>query len=251
MSATTLPTTSALAHSPRRARRVVVLLGLSALLLLVCLASIGIGAVPIAPADIVRIIARALGADQVVDARQASVLLAIRLPRTLLGLLIGAGLAVAGVLMQGLFRNPLADPGLIGISSGAALAAVAVIVLGATWFSGLSRALGIFTLPLAAFGGGLLTTALIYRVSNRGGRTLVATLLLAGIALNALAGAGTGLLTFMATDEQLRSITFWSLGSLGGATWRAVGAAAPCLLVTLALAPRLAQPLNLLLLGEA
>lgn len=251
MSATTLPQAGASGRSPRRTRRVVVLAGLSVVLVLVVLASVGIGAVAIAPADTARIIARALGADVPVDARQSSVLLAIRLPRTLLGLLIGAGLATAGVLMQGLFRNPLADPGLIGISSGAALAAVTVIVLGATWLNGLAQALGIFTLPVAAFGGGLLATFLIYRLSNWGGRTSVATLLLAGIALNALAGAGTGLLTFLATDEQLRSITFWSLGSLGGATWRSVAAAAPLLLLALLLAPRLAQPLNLLLLGEA
>jgi iron complex transport system permease protein len=251
VSARPLPHTVAQAGTPRRARPAVALGWLSLLLLVVVLASVGIGAVAITPADTARIVAHALGADVAVDARQASVLLAIRLPRTLLGLLIGAGLATAGVLMQGLFRNPLADPGLIGVSSGAALAAVAVIVLGATWLRGLSQMLGMFTLPLAAFGGGLATTALIYRLSRRSGRTLVATLLLAGIALNALAGAGTGLLTFLATDEQLRSITFWSLGSLGGATWRAVGAATPFLLLALLLAPRLALPLNLLLLGEA
>ncbi len=251
MSARTLSHAGARARAPRRVRSTVALAWLSMVLLAIVMASIGIGAVAIAPGDTLRIIAHALGADVAVDARQASVVLAIRLPRTLLGLLIGAGLATSGVLMQGLFRNPLADPGLIGISSGAALAAVAVIVLGATWLRGLSHLFGIFTLPLAAFGGGLLTTTLVYRLSRRSGRTLVATLLLAGIALNALAGAGTGLLTFLATDEQLRSITFWSLGSLGGATWRAVAAAAPCVLLALVLAPRLAQPLNLLLLGEA
>jgi iron complex transport system permease protein len=238
-------------ETPRRARRTVVLLGLSLLLLLVCLAAVGIGAVAITPHEVVNILARQLGADVAVDARQASVLMAIRLPRVVLGMLIGAGLATAGVLMQGLFRNPLADPGLIGISSGAALAAVGVIVLGATVLEGVSQVFGIFTLPLAAFGGGLVATLLVYRLGTWGGKTLVATLLLSGIALNALAGAGTGLLTFLATDEQLRSITFWSLGSLGGATWRAVGALTPFVLLVLLLAPRLAQSLNLLLLGEA
>jgi len=235
----------------RRARSRLVLLALAALLVLVVIASVGIGAVAIAPGELGAILAARLGADIAVDARQAGVLLAIRLPRVLLGLLAGAGLAVAGALMQGLFRNPLADPGLIGISSGAALAAVAVIVLGATLLDGISRALGPFTLPVAAFGGGLLATVLVYRLGSRGGRTSIGTLLLAGIAINALAGAATGLLTFVATDEQLRSITFWSLGSLGGATWRSVGAVAPLIVPVLLLAPRLAQPLNLLLLGEA
>ncbi|WP_026369532.1 FecCD family ABC transporter permease [Kallotenue papyrolyticum] len=227
-----------------------VLLGLLLALIGMLLLGVGIGAVPIAPDDVLAILLRQLGADVVVDARQASVLVAIRLPRVLLGALIGSGLAVAGVLMQGLFRNPLADPGLIGISSGAALAAVAVIVLGATTLRGLARVAGVWTLPLAAFGGGLLTTTLIYRLARQQGRTPVATLLLAGIAINALAGALTGLLTFVATDEQLRSITFWNLGSLGGATWRAVGAAAPPLLLVVLSAPRFAQALNLLLLGE-
>jgi iron complex transport system permease protein len=224
--------------------------GLVGLLLFMVLASVGIGAVAIAPGDVVRILAQRVGVDVVVDARQASVLLAIRLPRVLLGILIGAGLATAGVLMQGLFRNPLADPGLIGVSSGAALAAVGVIVLGATLLEGVTQLLGIFTLPLAAFCGGLAATLLVYRLGTSSGQTLVATLLLAGIALNALAGAGTGLLTFVATDEQLRSITFWSLGSLGGATWRAVGALAPFVLVVLVVAPRYAQALNVVLLGE-
>jgi iron complex transport system permease protein len=106
-------------------------------------------------------------------------------------------------------------------------------------------------LPLAAFAGGLAATWLVYRLATRDGRTAVATLLLAGVALGAVAGAGTGLLLFLADDAQLRSVTFWSLGSLGGATWTALAGVAPLLLLALLVALALARPLNALLLGEA
>jgi len=166
-------------------------------------------------------------------------------------MLIGGGLAVAGAAMQGLFRNPLADPGLIGVSSGAAVAAVATIVLGATVLDFATQALGPFALSIAAFGGGAATTLLVYRLSLVHGTVSVSTMLLAGIAINAVAGAITGIFTFVADDAQLRSLTFWSMGSLGGATWPAVAAAAPFIgLATLAVL-RYARPLNALLLGEA
>jgi iron complex transport system permease protein len=182
---------------------------------------------------------------------QESVLLAIRLPRTILAALAGGGVAVAGALLQGLFRNPLADPGLIGVSGGAALAAAAVVVLGGTALTAAPAALAVLALPLAAFGGGLATAAAAHRAASRDGETRVAGLLLAGIALNALAGSATGLLLFVASDAQLRAITFWSLGSLAGATWPALAGAAPLLVLALALAPRLARSLDLLQLGEA
>lgn len=175
----------------------------------------------------------------------------IRLPRLLLAVSAGAGLAMAGALMQGLFRNPLADPGLIGVSSGAALAAGITIVLGSVWFPELPRSLGSWTLVLMAFAGGLGVTALIYAISQGEGGTRVGHMLLAGIAVNALAGAGLGLLNYIATDEQLRNLQFWLMGSLGGARWSAVwlvcGLSAQALLLGL----RLAQPLNTLALGEA
>src|SRR5690606_28904821 len=138
----------------------------------------------------------------------------IRLPRVLLGALIGAGLSVSGGIMQGLFRNPLADPGLVGVSSGSALVAAGVIGLGTTAFAPIVSVLGIYSLQICAFAGGLLTTFILYRVSNRNGQTEVATMLLAGIALAALAGAVTGLLVYVATDSELRDLTFWQLGSL-------------------------------------
>ncbi|WP_422372137.1 FecCD family ABC transporter permease [Hoeflea sp.] len=171
----------------------------------------------------------------------------IRLPRLFLGMLIGAGLAVSGALMQGLFRNPLADPGIVGVSAGAGLGAVAAIVLG----GGSLPFFGIYSLPFAAFFGGLVSTWLLYQVSTRNGATSVATLLLAGIALGALAGAITGFLVYLADDAQLRDITFWGLGSLAGATWTKVAATAPFVVLALAVSSFLARALNALALGEA
>lgn len=175
----------------------------------------------------------------------------IRLPRLVLGLAAGAGLGMAGTLMQGLFRNPLADPGLIGISSGAALAAGVTIVLGAMFFPLLPRSLGSWTLVSMAFGGGFLVTLLIYGLSQSENGTRMALMLLAGIAINALAGAGLGFLSVMATDEQLRSLQFWLLGSLGGARWSAVLLVGSIVFVALAAGMTLARPLNAIALGEA
>ncbi|WP_208511185.1 iron ABC transporter permease [Variovorax paradoxus] len=175
----------------------------------------------------------------------------IRLPRLVLGVAAGAGLGMAGTLMQGLFRNPLADPGLVGISSGAALAAGVTIVLGAWFMPVLPRTLGSWTLVVMAFGGGLSVTLLIYALSRSEGGTRMALMLLAGIAVNALAGAGLGFLSVMATDEQLRSLQFWLLGSLGGARWSAVILVGVAVLLSCMAAASLAAPLNAIALGES
>lgn len=219
---------------------VLLLLLLSSLLL-----GVGIGPVVVPPEVVVAVLLSKTGItlDIAVSPQQEAVLWNIRLPRVLLGALAGAALAVSGALLQGVFRNPLADPGLIGVSSGAALGAVAVIVLG--W-----APLGLFTLPLAAFAMGTATTLLVYRLAQRHGNTEVTTMLLVGLALNALAGAGTGLLTYMADDAALRSLVFWSMGGLGGALWETVLTAAPAILLALLLAPRLGRQLNLFALGE-
>jgi iron complex transport system permease protein len=153
--------------------------------------------------------------------------------------------------MQGLFRNPLADPGLIGVSSGAALGAVATIVLAPALSISAGAWTGAFLLPLAAFAGGVIATLVVYRLATSNGQTSVATMLLAGIAINAVAGAGTGMLTFIADDDQLRDLTFWSLGSLGGATWTSLAAIAPCVLLCVAATPFLSRSLNAMLLGES
>ncbi len=236
----------------RQQRQHWTLLALFVLMLAVAVLSVAIGPVTIPPGEVLRVIAASLGLPVGEIAPQhAAVIETIRLPRTLLGLLVGAALAVAGAAMQGLFRNPLADPGLIGVSAGSALAAVSVIVLGGQGLGFLTAALGAFTLPLAAFAGGLLTTLVVYRLASREGHTSVTTLLLAGIAINALCGAGTGLLTYLADDQQLRNLTFWSMGSLGGATWSQVGSVALLIALPLCALPRLARTLNALLLGEA
>lgn len=234
----------------QRQVRALWLLALLALLLtLSVLLNAGMGAVRISPAEVVSILLARVGVETGVsfEARQEAVLLAIRMPRVVLAVLVGAALAVTGAAMQGLFRNPLADPGLLGVSSGAALAAVTVIVFGGL----LQGFLGAWLLPAVAFLGGLVVTFFVYTVSTYQGRTEVATMLLAGVAINALAGSGTGLLVFVADDNQLRDITFWSLGSLGGVTWTSLGAAAPFMLAAILLLPQLAGGLNAFLLGES
>ncbi len=236
-----------LARQQLRAR--LLLVALVVALVVSILLNIGLGAVRISPAEVASILLSQAGFEVGVafEARQEAVLLAIRLPRILLGVLVGAALAITGAAMQGLFRNPLADPGLLGVSSGAALAAVAVIVFGGL----LGGLLGAWLLPIAAFIGSLLVTFFVYTISTRNGRTEVATMLLAGVAVNALAGSGTGLMVFVADDNQLRDITFWSLGSLGGVTWRSLSVAAPFMLASILLLPLFAKPLNAFLLGES
>ncbi len=208
------------------------------LLLMAALAGLASGAVAMSPQ---RVIAALLDAPLVASDR--AVILHIRLPRLALSLLCGAALAVSGAIMQGLFRNPLADPGLVGVSSGAALAAALCLVL-------VSPAVSALALPLAAFSGGLVATTLLYRLATRDGLTSVALMLLAGIALNALTGAITGYLSFISDDRQLRDLTFWTLGSLAGATWTKVLMAAPLILLCLAFACTVARHLDSLTFGE-
>nr|WP_234891832.1 iron ABC transporter permease [Agrobacterium vitis] len=179
------------------------------------------------------------------------VLEAVRLPRTLMGALVGAGLGLSGAMMQGLFRNPLADPGIVGITSGASLAAVAAIVLGPGLLLPLQTALGEEFLPIMAFCGALLNTALLYAIATRGGQTSTISLVLSGIAIGALSMAATGLLIFMADDRALRDITFWNLGSLGGATYAKAASIAPFILGALAAVPFIARGLDALVLGDA
>ncbi len=242
-----------------RARRLPASVVMPALALALALAvgavlAIGHGAYRIAPADVLRILGeRAFGLALGADAQQAAVLTTIRPPRVLLAVLTGAGLAVAGTLMQGLFRNPLADPSLIRVSAGAALAAASVIVLGASWLPGPLRAsaLAATALPLAAFAGSLAVTVLVYRIGRAHGVLSLPITLLAGIAGNAMAMAGIGLLVYVASDEQLRTLAFWNLGSLAAGTWSTLAAVAPLVVLALAAAGRLASPLNALALGEA
>lgn len=214
-------------------------------------ASIMTGAADASLGNVLRWLFGVEGAQQALSVRDRIIILDIRLPRAVMGLLVGASLAVSGAIMQGLFRNPLADPALVGISSGASLGAVLTIVLGSSLFGALFAVFGFYTLPVAAFLGCLVTTLLLYRIATRSGQTSVATMLLAGIALAALANAVTGVLIFVADDKQLRDLTFWGLGSLAGANWTKILSAAPIILVSLAVVPFLARGLNALTLGEA
>ena len=173
----------------------------------------------------------------------------IRVPRIVLGGLIGASLAASGAVMQGLFRNPLADPGLVGVSAGAGLGAATAIIIGGPLVAAAS--ISLFMLPLSAFCGSLIVTLTLYALATRRGLTSVATMLLAGIALGAMAGAFTGLLVYIADDGQLRELTFWLLGSLAGATWTKVLASGPIIFAALLVMPFLARSLNAFALGES
>ncbi|OZI72864.1 MULTISPECIES: FecCD family ABC transporter permease [Bordetella] len=222
---------------PARQSGPVVLAGLGVAALLVALLAALSGAVQIPVGDALRVLAGA--GTRPDDALWRNVLLDIRLPRVAFAMLAGAALAIAGAAMQALFRNPLAEPGLVGISAGGALGAVSAIVMTAGGFA--------VTAP-AAFAGSLLATAAAYSVGRR--VPGVAGLLLAGIAINTVAGSLIGLLTYMATDAQLRDLTFWSMGSLAGASWPLLAFLAPWTLLWSAWLMRQWRAMNALLLGE-
>ena len=169
----------------------------------------------------------------------------IRLPRVLLAVLVGGALALSGCVMQGLFRNPLADPGLLGISSGAALAVACSIVLSLT----LPGVLALYVPLLAAFIGSLAVTAVIFMLSRQGASGL-SRLLLVGIAINALCAASVGVLSWLSTDQQLRQLSLWGMGSLSSAQWPTVLVCASIVIPCMLLVQRLAHRLNLLQLGE-
>ena len=226
-----------LARPARRVRPPVVLTGLGVAALVVALLAALSGAVHIPLSDALRVLTT--DASQPNDALWRNVLWDIRLPRVLFAVVAGAALAIAGAAMQALFRNPLAEPGLVGISAGGALGAVAAIVLTTGGF--------VVTAP-AAFVGSLLATAAAYAVGRR--VPGVAGLLLAGIAINTVAGSLIGLLTYMASDAQLRDLTFWNMGSLAGANWSLLAFLAPWTLVWSIWLMRQWRAMNALLLGE-
>jgi iron complex transport system permease protein len=228
------------------------LAALALLLLLALLLSAGVGAFSFTPAQMARYVGESLGWTPLreADALGRSVFVELRLPRVLLAALTGAVLGVAGTLMQGLFRNPIVEPGLAGTSSGAALGAALVFVLGESTIAGFTTSLGWLALPIAAFAGASAATLIVYRVSSSFGKVNVFTLLLAGIAVNAVCAAGTGFLSYMARDPQARNITFWNLGTFTTATWRGVAIVALVSAPGLVLALRYAKALNALMLGQ-
>ena len=191
------------------------------------------------------------GAASPLLARDQLVVWSIRIPRIAAAAMVGGLLAVSGTIMQGLFRNPLADPALVGVSSGGAFAAAVAIVFTDSHLGESLRFLQQQLLPIAAFAGSLITTIVLYGIASRGGRTSIAIFLLAGLAIAAIANAGIGLLVFVADDRQLRDITFWMLGSLSGATWAKLTALAPVLAAALIACLWIARGLDVLVLGEA
>ncbi|MDE0297855.1 MAG: iron ABC transporter permease [Candidatus Poribacteria bacterium] len=214
-----------------------ILLFLSGLLPISLCVAAGIGAYQILPWRIPRIL--------LFHEDGFEVLIYVRFPRVILATIVGAALAISGATLQGIFRNPLADPGLIGVTAGAGLGAAIWIVLFGGGF------LGIWGVPVAAFTGGILVTIGVWTIAQTQERVPTLTLLLAGIALNSFAGAGIGLMTFLADEEQLRSLTFWLLGGFGGATWRAIAVTLPIAIIGAVVLFRLARALNAMSLGES
>jgi len=222
---------SILVQSPRYGLLILVIL-----LITVGMASVGVGAASI---PFPEVISAFMGGELSVVNR--TILVDIRLPRTLLAVLVGAGVATSGAAIQGLFRNPLADPALIGVSGGAAVFAAGYLVLGAE--SGLSY----FGLSGSAFIGGLLTTWLVVEIGRRGGT--ISSMLLAGIAINAVALSAVGIFSYLSTDGELRSVAFWALGSLNGADWTSV-AIAGLILIAVAFFYSRSEKLNVITLGD-
>ena len=212
-------------------------------------ASACVGAFTFTPARIATLVSQLLGWSPAVaaDTLDRNVLLTLRLPRVLLAGLTGAVLGVSGTLMQGLFRNPIVEPGLAGTSAGAAFGAAFVFVFGSSAFT---RPLGTLAVPVLAFAGAFGATMLVYRLSTAFGKVHVFTLLLAGIAVNAVCGAGTGFLSYVARDPQARNITFWNLGTFTTADWRGVALVAVCFAACFGRALRTGKALNALMLGE-
>jgi len=242
-----------LAITTRDYRILLILTGLGVCLLITVLFSLATGAVSIPVRDVVVILLHKIGLFQTVavDSTYDIVLSTIRLPRILMTVLIGAALGVSGTALQGLFRNPLVEPGLIGVSGGSALAVVMLIVFGKFLPLPSGGLIHNGILSFVAFAGGLLVTMIVLRLSNQLGKTHVAMLILTGVAVNALANAVIGLAIFYADENQLRTFTFWTLGDLGGATWEKLLIASPLLIGSIVALLFFAGPLNALVLGES
>jgi iron complex transport system permease protein len=210
------------------------------------------GAALIPASTVISALLAPLGLAEAPDPGHAAILWAVRFPRIGLALLVGAALAVAGALMQGVFRNPLADPGVLGVSAGAALGAASVQVLvGRETLALVPEPLRPWVLSIAAFGGAVATAAFVGRLGQRGGVTTPESLLLAGVAVNSGLGGALALLLWIADDGALRDVTAWMMGSLGGATPGVLLGIGPLLGVALILGLALRRPLDALVLGEA
>lgn len=220
---------------------------LLSILIVVALFSICFGAVSISVNEIFSSLQKVFSNPDDMNLNER-IFMEIRLPRSILCVLVGASLAVGGVLMQGLFRNPIVEPGLVGTSSGAAFGAALYFVLGAIF----QFNTGEWTLPLAACVGAIISTYLVFILaqSRQTGKSSIISLLLTGIAINALFLSGVGFLSYIARDPQARSITFWNLGTLSGANWHSVTIVGISTTICFLVALRYAKHLNALMLGE-
>ncbi|MEL7324123.1 MAG: iron ABC transporter permease [Pseudomonadota bacterium] len=224
------------------------LLALSGVLAFIAVASITVGPMNISFSDSLRSLT---GAGSDLAPHIQLVINEIRLPRTILCMFIGAILAICGVVMQGLFRNPLAEPGIIGVSAGAALGGAFAIVVFADFSQNYPTLMNLAALPFFAFLGGALTTVLVYWLGTNKFGTSVTIMLLAGVAISALSGAAIGFMNFIADDQMLRDLTLWSMGSLAGANWSGIALAAVTLVLLMFWFQKKAMSLNALLLGES
>ncbi|ARV74840.1 FecCD family ABC transporter permease [Vibrio campbellii] len=232
----------------RRVPLSTILLALSGVLAFVAVASITVGPMNISFADSLRSLT---GSGSDLAPNILLVINEIRLPRTILCMFIGAILAICGVVMQGLFRNPLAEPGIIGVSAGAALGGAFAIVVFADFSQNYPTLMNLAALPFFAFLGGAFTTVLVYWLGTNKFGTSVTIMLLAGVAISALSGAAIGFMNFIADDQMLRDLTLWSMGSLAGANWSGIALAAVILVLLMFWFQRKAMSLNALLLGES
>jgi len=222
---------------------------LVALLVITLLCAVAFGAVSVLPAEMVGSIKHFFQGKEPANIYEG-VFIQLRLPRVLLCAITGAILAVSGVLMQGLFRNPIVEPGLIGTSAGAAFGASVVFVMAASFGPSFKAYAGPFLVPLFAFAGGLLATFTVYSLAKNSARVSIISLLLIGIAVNAIGLSGTGFMSYIARDPQARSITFWNLGTFSGATWMQVGIVGAVAAIIFIISLRYSKQLNALLLGE-
>ncbi|SES13489.1 FecCD family ABC transporter permease [Corynebacterium cystitidis] len=238
----------------RRTNRIIFLAVVAVLIVAASVVSVCIGQYQLAPGEIWPLLRQGPIHAQQPGNLDASVLWQIRLPRVVLGLLVGAALGVGGALMQAVFANPLAEPSVIGVTSGAGVGAALVIVAGSvTGAAGSAGAAALSTVsvPAAAFIAGLVATAVVYQLSRIGGRATVVTLILVGIALNAVCGAAISLLIFLAPTTAREQIVFWQMGTLAGATWEQTGIVATLTLLGIVGALTVASKLDILALGDA
>ena len=224
-------------------------LALVVILIIMLLCAVSFGAVSIKISEMFSALLHYVKGEKPANIYEA-VFLQIRLPRVLLCAITGAILSASGVLMQGLFRNPIVEPGLVGTSAGAAFGASLVFVLSAGLAPSIKAIAGPFLVPLFAFAGGLLATYIVYSLSKNMRKVSITSLLLIGIAVNAIGLSGTGFMSYLARDPQARSITFWSLGTFAGATWSQFLITVSVASVIFIIALKYSKQLNALLLGE-